>query len=87
VLLQGLCEAGLGLRCQQGSVPALGVDGGGVVEEQRERKGSGRVWPRATPSSSTPSKNDKGKGFLESLDSRERSPADPFLLLVGLQKK
>jgi hypothetical protein len=33
------------------------------------------------------SKNDKGKGFLESLDSRERSPADPFLLLVGLQKK
>jgi hypothetical protein len=35
-----------------------------VVEEQREREGSGRVWPRATPSSSTPSKNDKGKGFL-----------------------
>jgi hypothetical protein len=34
-----------------------------------------------------PSKNDKGKGFLESLDFRERSPADPFLLLVGFAKE
>jgi hypothetical protein len=87
VLLHGLCEAGPGLGCQQGGILALGVDGGGVVGEQREREGSGKVWPRATSSTSTPSKNDKGKGFLESLDSRERYPADPFLLLVGLQKK
>jgi hypothetical protein len=32
-----------------------------LIEEQREREVSGRVWPRATPSSSMPSKNDKEK--------------------------
>jgi hypothetical protein len=34
-----------------------------------------------------PSKNNKGKGFLESLDSRERSPADPFPLLGRFAKE
>jgi hypothetical protein len=63
VLLQGLCEAGPGLRCQQGGILALGVDGGGVVEEQREREGFGRVWPRATPSSLTQAKTTRGKDF------------------------
>jgi hypothetical protein len=34
-----------------------------------------------------PSKYDKGMRFLESLDSRDRSPADLSLPLVGLQKR
>jgi hypothetical protein len=34
-----------------------------------------------------PSKNDKGKGFVESLDSSERSPADPFPSLGRFAKE
>jgi hypothetical protein len=78
---------GLVLGCQQGGAQRLGVDGGGVVKNQREREGSGRDWPRAAPSSSMLSKNDKGKGFVESLDSRERSPADPFPSLGQFAKE
>jgi hypothetical protein len=36
VLVHGLCELGPGLRCQQGGVVVLGVDGGGVVDDQRD---------------------------------------------------
>jgi hypothetical protein len=33
------------LGCQQGGAQALGVDGGGVIEEQRERE---RFWQVAS---------------------------------------
>jgi hypothetical protein len=60
VFVQRLCEVGSVLGCQLGGAQALGVDGGGVIEEHRERE---RFWQVA--SGSPPSFNAKRKRQAE----------------------
>jgi hypothetical protein len=52
-----------------------------VVEEQREREGSGRVASGYSLLFDAKQIGQGEKGFSRSLDSRERSPADPVLSL------
>jgi hypothetical protein len=52
--MQCLCEVGPVLGCQQGGAQELGVDGGRVIEEQKERE---RFWQVAL-------------GFPSSLDAK-----------------
>jgi hypothetical protein len=55
---------GAGLGCSQGGVFPLGVDGGGVGDDQREREALAGFCPRATLSPRLQTVNDKRKRVL-----------------------
>jgi hypothetical protein len=55
-----------------------------VVEEQREREGFWQVASGFPSPFDAKCIGQTEKGFLKIPGLRERSPADPFLLLVGL---
>jgi hypothetical protein len=75
-----------GLGSLQVGVQALGVDGG--MGDRSRGEGEG-FWAGLASGYSLlldAKQIRQGEGILESLDSRERSPADLSLPLVGLQK-
>jgi hypothetical protein len=63
VLAPGRCKVGLVLGFLQGGVAALGVDGGGVVEDQREGVLAGRVCLGLPLSLDSKLKTTRGRGF------------------------
>jgi hypothetical protein len=88
VLLACLCGVGSWWGPREGGDHLLGVRGGGLVDDQRERERCWQRWPRAPPSPRCQPKKDKKKSFLNLLDIQRKIPSrSPFPLLGRLRRR
>jgi hypothetical protein len=74
-------------RVSVGQCILIGVDGGEVVDDQRERETLAGFSLGLPSSSSMPNCKRKKEKIYKSLDSRRKSPADPLPSLGRFAKK